>query len=720
MVTREDIIWAYRAFLNRNPESEAVIGRHMKAVSDMKSLVERVMESQEYRMRFPVHFNEYKDLIGKSDAASREGNSEKAYFYYRQAHHCLLPSSQGLLIELDRAVETGDIVTALDCYLACRRLFRQERAWQFRTNLIWQNAYASLDKVVAWLDLYCEEFRSDDNAQLKYLDILEQARGKDAAKKYLKDILLPLYKDNMEFVSRYNKFSREISDQIALSENLVGLNKVEQAIFVFSTMDFESVNAIDTFINLQEFDTRLGDILKQLLLKKMEIRRTIAKYGVNFISLGTQCTSGIMLANWGLKSGTSGLTIFEQASNKWFDILNLIEADFAGYSQSENIEKRWAEQARNECFVSKVFNTIFIHDSVLEYGDIPTFSSYLDDRIDNFRNIASSSGPVFFICIDQALPIRTDEEIIQANRIPLIEKNTLLYIDFEKSGLRQIANNMWRMGVKRYPGGAGLVVPMNVFTKGAWKEHLDIIDAIDEIIHKRYKPAEAEAARGLAASRDAWYAEIGASIQFKKFIGQIKDKLKGSSDIGCIVMNANPFTFGHLHLVRRAAESVEKLIIFVVEEDKSYFDFKTRYRLVEENVKDIPNVVVAPSGKFIISTTTFPSYFRKDMADLGKIDTAQDVEVFARLIAPQLNIRSRYVGEEPFCKVTSDYNSKMAEILPRHGIEFRKIPRLEIGNEPVSASKVRKLLAQDNWEELAELVPPATFSYLKQRGSSAS
>lgn len=44
----------------------------------------------------------------------------------------------------------------------------------------------------------------------------------------------------------------------------------------------------------------------------------------------------------------------------------------------------------------------------------------------------------------------------------------------------------------------------------------------------------------------------------------------GSGKTGAIVMNGNPFTKGHRYLIEYAAKNVEKLYIFVVEEDKSY------------------------------------------------------------------------------------------------------------------------------------------------------
>ena len=110
-----------------------------------------------------------------------------------------------------------------------------------------------------------------------------------------------------------------------------------------------------------------------------------------------------------------------------------------------------------------------------------------------------------------------------------------------------------------------------------------------------------------------------------------KQKLRAKrAPIGAIVMNCNPFTLGHRYLVEYAAERVLKLYVFVVEEDKSEFPFADRIELVKQGVKDLPNVEVLPSGKFIISQQTFSGYFSKvDLQDVV-VDSSEDVEIFGR------------------------------------------------------------------------------------------
>ena len=46
--------------------------------------------------------------------------------------------------------------------------------------------------------------------------------------------------------------------------------------------------------------------------------------------------------------------------------------------------------------------------------------------------------------------------------------------------------------------------------------------------------------------------------------------------------------------------------------DKPFFKFKDRIELVRRGTADLTNVVVLPSGKYVISTETLPGYFDKE------------------------------------------------------------------------------------------------------------
>ena len=180
-------------------------------------------------------------------------------------------------------------------------------------------------------------------------------------------------------------------------------------------------------------------------------------------------------------------------------------------------------------------------------------------------------------------------------------------------------------------------------------------------------------------------------------------------------MNCNPFTLGHRYLIEQAASQCDVLYIFVVEEDKSVFCFEDRFKLVKEGTADLENVFVMPSCSFMISTLTFPEYFNKDDPGSVKVDPSMDVEIFGKYIAPALDIKVRFAGEEPLDMVTNRYNETMKRILPAYGVEFRVIPRKESNGEVISASRVRRCLKEKDFLQIRKLVPETTFKYLLEK-----
>ncbi|MBR0136668.1 MAG: [Clostridia bacterium] len=178
---------------------------------------------------------------------------------------------------------------------------------------------------------------------------------------------------------------------------------------------------------------------------------------------------------------------------------------------------------------------------------------------------------------------------------------------------------------------------------------------------------------------------------------------------GAIVMNCNPFTRGHRYLIETASKEVDDLIIFVVSEDRSRFPFEARYNMVLRGTADLPNVRVLPSGEYMISSATFPTYFIKDTAKVESIYAALDLTLFAQKIAPALNITKRFVGTEPYCSVTRNYNEIMKELLPQYGVEVIEVERFG----GISASSVREALDKGDAAAVDELVPASTAEYLR-------
>lgn len=173
-----------------------------------------------------------------------------------------------------------------------------------------------------------------------------------------------------------------------------------------------------------------------------------------------------------------------------------------------------------------------------------------------------------------------------------------------------------------------------------------------------------------------------------------------SGKIGGVVMNCNPFTYGHRHLLEVASQACDFLHIFLLSEDQSYFSQKTRLAMVEEGVKDLLHCHLHPTSHYLISQATFPSYFWKDQAQAQDANCLLDLQIFGQQIAPALGITQRFVGSEPFCQLTQAYNRKMQEVLPQYGISVTEIPRKTQGGQEISASRVRAIL-----QELDRLLP---------------
>jgi len=185
--------------------------------------------------------------------------------------------------------------------------------------------------------------------------------------------------------------------------------------------------------------------------------------------------------------------------------------------------------------------------------------------------------------------------------------------------------------------------------------------------------------------------------------------------IGGIVANCNPFTLGHRYLMETASRQCDHLYVFVLSEDKSQFSYADRLEMVKLGTGDLKNVTVLPTGPYLISNATFPTYFLKETAPASTIQCALDCEIFGKHYAKHFGITTRFVGTEPNCQVTAAYNEAMKKALPPLGVEVVEIPRITQNQLPISASRVRQLLQAVAWDSLETLVPPTTYTYLKNR-----
>ena len=197
---------------------------------------------------------------------------------------------------------------------------------------------------------------------------------------------------------------------------------------------------------------------------------------------------------------------------------------------------------------------------------------------------------------------------------------------------------------------------------------------------------------------------------FDNYLKNLQIPKQKSASTAALVINANPFTLGHQYLVEKAAAENEILHLFMVSEDSSLIPFSVRKQLILEGTAHLSNICYHETGPYIISKSTFPSYFQKDQAAVIESQARIDLNIFTR-IAHHLGIQKRYVGEEPTSLVTGIYNKIMLEELPKQDIDCLVIPRKGYSKGPISASTVRQALKEGNMDILKELLPPSSLNY---------
>ena len=197
------------------------------------------------------------------------------------------------------------------------------------------------------------------------------------------------------------------------------------------------------------------------------------------------------------------------------------------------------------------------------------------------------------------------------------------------------------------------------------------------------------------------------------FLQGLEKPADDAQPIGCIVANGNPFTFGHRYLIETAAAQCAWVHVFILSEDSGLFTPAERLQMAQAGCSDLSNVLIHPTGPYMVSSSTFPTYFIKDKHRTGDIHCELDVRLFGEKIAPALGVTRRYVGTEPNCAVTAQYNAYMKQLLPQYGVELVEVERKTVDGSAISASRVREKLAAG--ESLSGLLPESTLKIIHAR-----
>lgn len=199
--------------------------------------------------------------------------------------------------------------------------------------------------------------------------------------------------------------------------------------------------------------------------------------------------------------------------------------------------------------------------------------------------------------------------------------------------------------------------------------------------------------------------------QYQQYLYQHKISDKAER-IGCIVMNANPFTNGHKFLVDVAVSEVDYLYVFVVEESSNSLPYIDREKMISAYCSKYSNICVLSGGNILTSVIGFPEYFNRDQ-NPATVQPILNHKIFAHAVAPILGINIRFFGTEPEDKVTEALNKTAFSLLPKAGIDVRIIKRIEHKGECISARTVRELMKSKQFNAISELVPPSSLEHIK-------
>lgn len=223
---------------------------------------------------------------------------------------------------------------------------------------------------------------------------------------------------------------------------------------------------------------------------------------------------------------------------------------------------------------------------------------------------------------------------------------------------------------------------------------------------------------------------------FNSWLADTKNKLEKQfnnlENLSCLVFNANPYTLGHDYILSLASKRSSAVVVFVIEGKPDSgcrgnhetveieIPFEDRIKLVKEGAKKYPNILVLPAGPFLIGRNSFPQDWSTEEKGRMHLYALLDSQLFFQEIAPKLNIKTRFVGDEPRDEMSEMHLSALRQESKNSKIQLKVAERKRIGDKYISSSMIREALAQDNWETIKNTVPSFVYEYLKRFSESLS
>lgn len=195
--------------------------------------------------------------------------------------------------------------------------------------------------------------------------------------------------------------------------------------------------------------------------------------------------------------------------------------------------------------------------------------------------------------------------------------------------------------------------------------------------------------------------------------------------LSCVVLNANPFTTGQKYLVQLAASRSSKVLVFVIqnrpeagakgnhENTGIEFSFQDRMHMVKDGLSDIEKVIILPSGPYLISRSDFPEGFLSEDLGPAPAHAVLDSMVFCH-VCLSLGIKTAFAGDEPRDELSEIHLNALRQECRKNNINLKVAERKRLGERYMTSSLARQAIADKDVDELKQIVPQTTLSYLKE------
>ncbi|MBE2295022.1 MAG: hypothetical protein IAF00_08715 [Phycisphaerales bacterium] len=181
-----------------------------------------------------------------------------------------------------------------------------------------------------------------------------------------------------------------------------------------------------------------------------------------------------------------------------------------------------------------------------------------------------------------------------------------------------------------------------------------------------------------------------------------------------VFTDADPFTLGHLHLIKRAAAEADTIYVFVRADGPHALPLATRLTLTRQSVAAISNVVVTDTGPYRVPVDRFPGYSLRPGDDAIKIRVGLEEQCFSRHIAKPFHIQMRVVGVEPPPATDQSYHAMIQSHLAHWDIRLLDLGADIPPGSWLSASQLQTALHEGDEHTLATALPAPVLDHLRR------